>query len=126
MRLCGTSAKFRTLEAGGDREHREPKNNVLNKQEGVFMGVLAQLQRPQVGCLEGGCGVLVSAWRLDLVRGSSGELQCQGDWVYGEMCPKTPQLGVCFGAVWEFPRDPLTERGLRVDLPKPRPQLSDR
>lgn len=41
----------------------------------------------------GGCGVSVSAWQLDLVRGSSGQLQCQGDWVYGEMLPEeTPTL----------------------------------
>lgn len=64
------------------------------------MGVLAQLERPQVGFVGGGCGVSVSAWQLDLVRGSSGELQCQSDWVYGEMCQKRPQLALFWGGLF--------------------------
>lgn len=96
MRLCGTLTKFRRLAAGGDGESREPKNNVVNKQECW----------PSCGVHRWGTWGEGVGLRLDLLRGHQESFSVRGTGLT-EKCARRNPDSVCFGAVWEFLRDTL-------------------
>lgn len=111
---------------------KSPENSVLNKQEGPSWecwpscgdhrwgtwgeGVWGLEERVAVGSGRVGAG-----W-----GGSLGWRQCQCDWVHSEKCPRRPRRWVCFGAPWEFLRDPLGVTDRTGARSRPRTQLSGR